>query len=629
MKSIRDISIQKLFAITLVLKVGASFLGWKLRDPWILGFTAPLLFMCAYIVLGYYRRDNEVTDEKFADTCYYLGFLFTITSIIFSLFDLPHIGAKIQDIAVRFGAAMVSTVLGLAVRVYLVSFKKDVTDALRDAEDAVLDTTRKFTEQLTVALERLRDFEVQVDTAAKSSVERVNLQVEALSKNHADKLTSFFEDLTTRNQGAFTTALAEVKSSSQKLAESVDGYSLGMRANLGSIESKVVAFADAVTDRLKTTTFPDDYFAQHLSSPLSQLKDSSSALATGIKGTLHEVSESTAVLATALKKLKSKATATEESLDAVLHLTQQQQAALQAAQSQVVSLGELGITLRKIDETLTATLSGMTSSNGLAAALSQRVGQVVADGVESRKAIETALLGVTDSLKSQLVATGAVVSSLNAGTAASKESTERLTRQLDEVLSSEASAVRTLETLEQQATSALSRADNAVARLQGLVRQISALDAAIRMSGSKPVSVGSSPEAEVLGISAPILAPQPFPSLPAAVPGNTVPPNPVASTFVAAPRPPAPPAQAGVPMESSPTPGWTRPTPPTSSSSAHADNRAVPGLAVGVPTPQGTDSIPQGLAPTMPQIQVPRPDVPNTSADGAGTGPTSQSSASR
>ena len=254
MKSILDIRVQKLFVVALVLKVGASILGWRLQDPWVWGFTVPLFIMCAYIGIGSFRRDNEVTDEKFADSCYYLGFIFTITSIIISLFDLQHIGTRIQDIGVRFGAAMVSTVLGLGVRVYLVSFKKDVTEAIKDAEDAVLDATRKFTEQLTVALERLRDFEAQVDTAAKTSVERVNLQVESLSKNHADKLSAFFSDLTNKNQEAFTSALAEVKSSSQKLAEAVDGYSMGMRSNLASIEAKVGTFTDAVTERLKTSS---------------------------------------------------------------------------------------------------------------------------------------------------------------------------------------------------------------------------------------------------------------------------------------------------------------------------------------------------------------------------------------
>lgn len=264
MAGILDIRVQKLFVVILFFKILSSGLGWYFGFPWSLGFWIPLALMTAYIVLGLKRHDSDVTDEKYADTCYYLGFIFTITSIIFSLFDLPNIGTKIQDIAVRFGAAMVSTVLGLAVRVYLVSFKRDVADAIKDAEDAVIDASQKFREQLVIAFEKLRDFQSEVDVASKATVERVQMQVEAMSKNYADKLSGFFAELTSRNQEAFTEALAEVRGASGRLANSVDGYSKGMRTNLASIEEKVVAFADAVTDRLRTTTFPDDYFAKNL-----------------------------------------------------------------------------------------------------------------------------------------------------------------------------------------------------------------------------------------------------------------------------------------------------------------------------------------------------------------------------
>ncbi|AJG25004.1 hypothetical protein [Cupriavidus basilensis] len=513
MKSIFDIRVQKLFLVTLILKVGSSFLGWKLRDPWILGFTVPLLIMGAYIALGYFRRENDLTDEKFADTCYYLGFIFTITSIIFSLFDLPNIGTRIQDIAVRFGAAMVSTVLGLGVRVYLVSFKKDVADAIKDAEDAVLDATRKFTEQLTIALERLRDFESQVDTAAKASVERVNMQVENLSKNHAEKLTAFFADLTTRNQNAFMQALGGVKAASQRLSDSVDGYSQGMRANLASIEAKVGAFTDAVTDRLKTTTFPDDYFAQHLSDPLAQLKASSTALAGGIKASFHEVNESTVVLSAALKKLKDKAGATEGSLETVLKLTQQQQAVLDTAQGQLTALEQLGATLIKFDETLASTLAGVAASNNATNELSARVAGVISDGAETRRAVESGLSGVIEKLHTQAQATQSVAAKIEANATATRaaaetissklasntiaaetastnlvaaaEASQSVVGKLESVAVADLKAVQTLSTLGQHATTAVGRVDQAVEQLQSMVRQLTSLDTALRAQSSE------------------------------------------------------------------------------------------------------------------------------------------------
>lgn len=628
MKSIFDIRLQKLFLIAFVLKVCSSFIGWRFQDPWIFGFTVPLLIMGAYIVLGYFRRDNDVADEKFADTCYYLGFIFTITSIVFSLFDLPHIGTRIQDIAVRFGAAMVSTVLGLAVRVYLVSFKKDVADAIKDAEDSVLDATRKFTEQLTVALERLSDFECQVDTAAKASVERVNLQVENLSKNHADKLAAFFVDLTNKNQEAFTSALSEVKTASQRLAESVDGYSLGMRSNLGSIEAKVGAFTDAVTERLKTTTFPDDYFAQHLSSPLSQLRESSAALAVGIRGSLQEVTESTTVLSSALKKLRDKARATEDSLETVLRLTQQQQAVLDAAQGQISSLELLGNTLKALDETLATTAAGVISSSGLTSELTARVGGLLADGAETREALKVALNGVSETLKAQVQATSTVVTSLNTGTTASRELAQQLAgkldastaaaesasaaltaaqatssvvvSKLDAVAVADMKAVQALDTLGRQANIALGRVDGAVEQLQGMVRQLAALDATLRASGTEARPFEARPQNPITGGQLPAGS-APSTSVPSL--GELQPP------FQAVLREPQTSPLLGA-LPTAPVLAWGRPVPPapTPAPAGPGNTAPVPGNGAAHELPASGGSLEEHVPPAK-LIQVPSPGI--------------------
>jgi hypothetical protein len=508
MKSIFDIRTQKLFLVALVLKTCFSFLGWWLRDPWVLGFTVPLLIMTAYIVLGLYRRDLEVTDEKFADTCYYLGFIFTITSIIFSLFDLPHIGTRIQDIAVRFGAAMVSTVLGLGVRVYLVSFRKDAADAIKQTEDSLIDAARKFTQQLSISLERLQVFETQVDAASRTSVERVNIQVDNLSKNHAEKLNSFFIALTESNREAFNAAISEVNAASQKLAESVNSYSGGMRTNLSSIEMKIGAFTDAVTQRLSTTTFPDDYFVKHLNGPIEQLKESSSALAIGINASLVEVTDSTKLIASALKKVKDKAGAAEGSLDTVLKLTQQQQGVLDASRTHNSTLEQLSITLKKIEETLTSTNTGVATSSSLTAELTSRIANAISDGAESRKALEMALSDVTNSIASQVKATNSMVGAVSAGNSAYIEANLSLTNSLNSS-SAAAEATRTalisaanksseiierldsfgladinaaqaLTRLGNQATSALSGIDGLVEHVRGMTEQLLALDGALR-----------------------------------------------------------------------------------------------------------------------------------------------------
>jgi hypothetical protein len=532
MAGVLDIRVQKLFVVVLFLKVLSSGLGWHFGFPWSLGFWIPLGLMSAYIILGLKRHDTDVTDEKFADTCYYLGFIFTITSIIFSLFDLPNIGTKIQDIAVRFGAAMVSTVLGLAVRVYLVSFKRDVADAIKDAEDAVIDASHKFREQLVIAFEKLRDFQSEVDLASKATVERVNMQVETLSKNHADKLTGFFADLTTRNQEAFTEALAEVRAASVRLANSVDGYSQGMRTNLTSIEANVVAFTDAVTNRLQTTTFPDDYFSKSLEGPLHQLKGAANDISVSVGRASTDVAQSASALSGALEALRNKADATETSLDTVLKLTERQQDVLNAAQGQLTVLERLSTTLVGFDAMFAKTLDGIDTGSKVASELAGRVADITTEGAEARRALDKSLADIALKLGASAQATEALSTQVGATAHASKQVAAQLAEnattsatvagklaansaaaalvavKLDGIATADVEAAKSLMTLGKNAATAIDKVDTAVEQLQGMLRQLTSLDTALRAQSSELRDVAERIKDVRVTVELPAQAPQ-------------------------------------------------------------------------------------------------------------------------
>ncbi len=531
MLNIFDVRMQKLFVVILCLKVISSGLGWYFQYPWSLGFAIPLLLMTAYIGIGLKRNHDDVTDEKFADTCYYLGFIFTITSIIFSLFDLPNIGTRIQDIAVRFGAAMVSTVFGLGVRVYLVSFKKDVADAIARSEEAVLDANRRFTERLSMAVDKLHGFEMQVEDATKASVESVNLQIENLSKNHADKLTAFFEDLTKRNQEAFTEALDAVKTATERLATAVNGYSSGMRTNLMSIEAKVGVFTEAVTKRLKETTFPDDYFVSQLEGPLVQIRRSVGELADEVKLVSAEVKTSTKSLSGALKKLNEQSTKATDSLDIVQQLTAQQQAVLDSANGQVESLGQMTSTLATFQASLASTTTELRQSSIVSASLSNRVGEAVSQIVSDRQSIDESLRTLIVQMERNASATQDVAKRIDADTVAmtdavtaigskfaanatatektaavlatkldanasatlaaanalevAAKSSQSVASRLDVMVASEVKSTIALDTLGQQASAAIGKVEKATLQFRTMTQQMFNLDSTLRTKGSE------------------------------------------------------------------------------------------------------------------------------------------------
>jgi hypothetical protein len=364
MQSNLQVRIKRLFLLTLVLKVACVTLGWVLNDPVWLGCVIPLALMGGYALIGRKSSDRSISDEKFADSCYYLGFLFTIVSIIVSLLDVPHIGTNMTSIAVRFGAAMMSTALGLGMRVYLVTFREEMTDALRSAEDGVIDATHRLRDQLVFVLEKLQDFENQVDDATSQSVVKVKVGVEQLTEFCSQKLADFFRQLAAENTKAFDSAIKDVRDATQRLSVSVNEYSAGMRQNIDGIQDKVVLFADAVTDRLEQTTFPDDYFATGLAAPVATLGRSVTAIADQVTLASLNMGQSLDSLQGALAAMRSRSGEVDAALQQVVELASIQDRLLAGSQAQLQTLGVLTATLE-------ATQQGLGRISGDVAAQSE------------------------------------------------------------------------------------------------------------------------------------------------------------------------------------------------------------------------------------------------------------------
>jgi methyl-accepting chemotaxis protein len=329
---------RNLFIVALLFKLASSTLGWYLHSPWILGFAVPIGIMLIYVLIGVNHPDPALTPEKFADSCYYLGFIFTITSIIFSLFDLPNIGTQMSAIAVRFGAAMTSTVVGLGVRVILVSFRQDMDDAMTLAEGKVIDATYQLRDQLTIVLDKLRIFERQVDDTTSQSVTRVSLGIEELSKSYGTKLSAFFEQLTGAHTKAFDRSQTDLQEASGRLTRLFDNYSLGMLQNIQSIEDRVVQFTDAIEERLERTTFPDDYFAKGLGESVEKLGDATADVAqriTTASGEIDRALESTRGVLTTVISLGSEV---QSAVGVLAQLTRTQQRMLDESRTHIATL---------------------------------------------------------------------------------------------------------------------------------------------------------------------------------------------------------------------------------------------------------------------------------------------------
>jgi len=299
------IPLRKLFLVTITCKIFASFLAQQFHSPWILGFTVPLVFMAAYIVLGFHRAASDVSDEKFGDSCYYLGFIFTISSIAFSLFDIPNLdkAGQLTEVAVRFGAAMISTFLGFIVRVYLVGFQYESTGALQSLENQIVDSANRLKTRLDLSQEAFGYFEEKVRQAANDTEARVRLAAENVGRQLSQEMTQALKALAVDVLSVHTTAVVQMRAAAQTLAADLTRCSQALVANIDQAQTHFVGMTDRLETRLSAVTFPDDYFTRELAPSVSNLAASMTAVGNDLKSLKKSVNTSITALSAALAKV--------------------------------------------------------------------------------------------------------------------------------------------------------------------------------------------------------------------------------------------------------------------------------------------------------------------------------------
>ena len=189
------------FITALVLKAICAALSLYVGTM-LFGLALPIMIMMGYWWIGNRVRDNYdtgLTIAKFADSIYYLGFLFTVASIVICLIDIQSIGENLTDMAMRFGAALVSTGIGMVARTLYVGFRADQDDAAQSVHDQAV----KASENLAIVFDNTHKhfvmFRDNVISASRDAVSGVQEQITEMSKRNIAEMDSYFAQATERS----------------------------------------------------------------------------------------------------------------------------------------------------------------------------------------------------------------------------------------------------------------------------------------------------------------------------------------------------------------------------------------------------------------------------------------------
>ncbi|PZQ12338.1 MAG: hypothetical protein DI565_16025 [Ancylobacter novellus] len=324
----------------------------------------PVLIMMAYAGLIGMARALRLRDDQSGDNLYYMGFLFTLTSLGVSLFQFNANGAA-EQIVQNFGVAIASTIAGIALRVFFNQMRRDPLEVEAAARSELADAARRVRRDLDGLVLEISHFRRSAQQTVLDGFEETRQKVDEVAesimsglKDVAARSAEPLEEVT-RQSGSALDALSSsmverLKDSASHLSAETDRLTKGASAVAESL--------DQISAKLSSMQTPDQVIEVKLAPMIQGLTkavnafgkntESQSLAMTQAIETARATSESAAMLVAALQKdLEARDVALGRSLNAVQEAAAAASSAAEGAQQAAgQNAGLLDAIGRRVDE---------------------------------------------------------------------------------------------------------------------------------------------------------------------------------------------------------------------------------------------------------------------------------------
>ncbi len=262
-----------------------------------------LVSIIPMIIYGIYVYSNRKKPNvnTIADSAYFLGFLFTITSISLALYLLTpnenDLTKQFNRIIQIFGFALITTIIGLLIKVCVVNLKPDLDDLSENIMENLHESVSLFDDELVNAIERFQEVDQQLSDRYTDFTNKVI----RMEKDTLEKTSGHLDHIITNSGQELEKFINE---SGQSLTTSMEESS----KTLTAIMTKVVK---DIEEGGKALDVPSDLFTDKLSEPLSNMKNQINEF----NNELSEVIKSQRAIASNTEKVSNIVTNLAEKMD--------------------------------------------------------------------------------------------------------------------------------------------------------------------------------------------------------------------------------------------------------------------------------------------------------------------------
>ena len=279
----------------------AAIIGLKLHGSsqgQITIVACALIVEYAILVSGILKL--RLREDQLADNCYYLGFLYTLISLAWALYEFRD-GTGIDSIIANFGIALFSTITGIVLRVFINQSRRDVLETEQDARMELESAVVRMRGTIDDAVLSLSSFCRVVQQTAAEQIGLVAGEATKALEQSVVRVGNVSSDAISKIDEAFS----EFRSHASTLTAAGGETAKAVKALLSRID-KIEAPSDLVTRRLEPALATVEEAANRLSKRLKSDED-----------LVRTYNESVAVLQQTLHATSTRLEATLSELEAV------------------------------------------------------------------------------------------------------------------------------------------------------------------------------------------------------------------------------------------------------------------------------------------------------------------------
>ena len=261
-------------------------------------YLAVLFGIC--IMASYYYQFHKgqkpaALMSMFSDSVYYLGFILTLASLVCSMlfFNIDSGASSASIVISQFGAAMITTLVGLGLRIYLQNFDTSVESAQLSARESLDETVRGFNVQMRLTNESLSKLSSVMNKSIEDTEVRNKKSLEMLTDTQ-ERLVKLGEDSLSGFSSAAKNVIADSLSELEQLSATIS-------QRVSQVGSEIVKSNEKLFEDLS------EKVEQALSSQMNSVTEQ---IETSLKEAVNASDKFRAELETTNKNIKSLGTTT-------------------------------------------------------------------------------------------------------------------------------------------------------------------------------------------------------------------------------------------------------------------------------------------------------------------------------